>query len=173
MIKKPNQKQKEKPTRKPSRPYFSSGPCVKRPEWSVDVLKDTALGRSHRSDIGLQKLNEVIKRSSDLLKLPKGYKLAIVPASDTGAVEMALWNFIGARGVDVLSWEVFGQIWQHDITQVLNIKDVRCFEALEYGSLPDLTNLSDHGSRDVVFTWNGTTAGVKICLLYTSDAADE
>lgn len=148
-----------KPIKKPQIPNFSSGPCTKRPGWTPDVLSGACLGRSHRSKAGRAKLKEAIDRSSDMLGLPKDYLLGIVPASDTGAVEMALWSLLGARGVDVLAWESFGKGWVQDITAQLKLKDTRVFEA-DYGQIPDLSQIDF--SRDVVFTWNGTTSGVRV-----------
>lgn len=147
----------QKPTEKPNRPYFSSGPCAKRPGWSLPVLEDAALGRSHRSKIGKAKLKAVIEKSKAMLNLPEGYVLGIVPASDTGAIEMALWSLLGARGVDVLAWESFGATWAKDCKSQLKLTDLRILEA-KYGALPDLSRADF--SRDVVFTWNGTTSGV-------------
>lgn len=146
-----------KPTIKPANPCFSSGPCAKRPGWSLNALKNAALGRSHRAKIGKQKLKEVIDRSKAILGIPQDYRLGIVPASDTGAIEMAMWSLLGARGVDVLAWESFGKGWATDVKKQLKLTDVRVFEA-PYGALPDLTQVD--WSRDVVFTWNGTTSGV-------------
>jgi len=148
-----------KPSTKPANPNFSSGPCAKRPGFTVEALADACLGRSHRAKIGKAKLKEVIDRSAAMLKLPEGYRLGIVPASDTGAVEMALWSLLGARGVDALAWESFGSGWVTDIKKQLKLDDVRVFEA-DYGKLPDLASVDF--SRDVVFTWNGTTSGVRI-----------
>ncbi len=146
-----------KPLQKPDNPCFSSGPCAKRPGWSLACLGDAAVGRSHRAKIGKDKLQEVIARSKQLLSLPEGYVLGIVPASDTGAIEMAMWSLLGARGVDVLAWESFGSTWVKDITNQLKLEDLRRFET-DYGALPDLTQVD--WARDVVFTWNGTTSGV-------------
>ncbi len=146
-----------KPTQKPANPRFSSGPCAKRPGWSLDALKDAALGRSHRAKVGKTKLKEVIDRSKAILGIPADYRLGIVPASDTGAIEMAMWSLLGARGVDVFAWESFGSTWAGDIKKQLKLKDVRNFNA-GYGALPDLSQAD--WSRDVVFTWNGTTSGV-------------
>lgn len=148
-----------KPTTKPNNPCFSSGPCAKRPGWSLSALEGAALGRSHRAKVGKVKLKEVIDRSAALLNLPEGYVLGIVPASDTGAVEMALWSMLGARGVDVLAWEAFGKGWAADAKKQLKLSDLRVFEA-PYGELPDLAQVD--WSRDVVFTWNGTTSGVRV-----------
>jgi phosphoserine aminotransferase len=147
----------KEPVLKPSRPSFSSGPCVKRPGWSPAVLSEAFVGRSHRSVPGKAKLAEVIDRSRKLLGLPAEYRLGIVPASDTGAVEMVLWSVLGARGVDMLAWESFGAGWVTDVVKQLKLPDVRRLEA-EYGSLPDLRSVDS--DRDVVFTWNGTTSGV-------------
>jgi phosphoserine aminotransferase len=146
-----------KPIHLPKNPCFSSGPCAKRPGWSLDALKSAALGRSHRAKIGKTKLADVIERSKRILGIPAGYLLGIVPASDTGAIEMALWSMLGARGVDVLAWESFGSGWAADCKGQLKLKDLRIFKA-EYGNLPDLTQAD--WTRDVVFTWNGTTSGV-------------
>jgi phosphoserine aminotransferase len=147
----------KEPSIKPSRPYFASGPCAKRPGWSVDALSGAFVGRSHRSAFGKARLAEVIERSRVLLGVPSDYRVGIVPASDTGAVEMVLWSVLGARGVDMLSWESFGATWVTDVTKQLKLPDVRRFEA-DYGSLPDLAQVDT--DRDVVFTWNGTTSGV-------------
>jgi phosphoserine aminotransferase len=148
-----------KPTQTPKNPCFSSGPCAKRPGWSLDVLKDAALGRSHRAKIGKSKLAEVIERSRKALGIPAAYVLGIVPASDTGAVEMALWSLLGERGVDVLAWESFSSGWAGDCKNQLRLKDLRVFKA-DYGKLPDLHQVD--WARDVVFTWNGTTSGVRV-----------
>ncbi len=146
-----------RPERKPNRALFSSGPCAKRPGWSPSVLADAWTGRSHRAAGGKAKLKEVIDRSRAILGIPDDYRLAIVPASDTGAVEMALWSLLGARGVDMLAWESFGKGWVADVTGQLKLDDVRVLEA-DYGALPDLDRVDP--DRDVVFTWNGTTSGV-------------
>ena len=143
-----------KPTMRPARPDFSSGPCAKRPGWTPEVLKDAAVGRSHRSKLGKKKIVEAVDRTRNLLGIPADYRIAIVPASDTGAVEMALWSLLGARGVDMLTWESFGAGWVSDVAKQLKLKDVRIFEA-PYGQLPDLSQVKP--DRDVVFTWNGTT----------------
>ena len=148
-----------KPSRRPERPNFSSGPCAKRPGWSPAVLGNALLGRSHRARAGIAKLNAVLDRTRALLDLPADFRLAIVPASDTGAFEMALWSLLGARGVDVLAWESFGLGWELDVVKQLKIEDVRVLKA-DYGSLPDLGQVG--GDRDVVFTWNGTTSGVRV-----------
>ncbi len=148
-----------KPTRRPANPCFSSGPCAKRPGWSPEVLNGALLGRSHRSRPGLARLVEVIERSRAILQMPADYRLGIVPASDTGAVEMALWSLLGARGVDLLSWESFGEGWVSDVTKQLKLPDVRLLDA-PYGSLPDLAAVDP--DRDTVFVWNGTTSGVRV-----------
>ena len=147
-----------KPERKPRRPHFSSGPCAKRPGWSLDVLRDAAVGRSHRAKIGKERLKAVIDRSKAVLRMPADYRLGIVPGSDTGAVEMALWSLLGARPVDVLAWESFGAGWVTDVTKQLKC-DARTFTA-DYGELPDLSQVDC--ARDVVFPWNGTTSGVRV-----------
>ncbi len=148
-----------KPTLKPVNPNFSSGPCAKRPGWSPAVLADALTGRSHRSKPGLAKINEAMALSRDLLGLPEDYRIGIVPASDTGAVEMALWSLLGARGVDVLVWESFSSDWAKDVKEQLKLDDVRIMEA-GYGQLPDLGAVDF--TRDVVFAWNGTTSGVRV-----------
>jgi len=148
-----------KPSLRPSSANFSSGPCAKRPGWSVDQLKDAALGRSHRSKIGKSKLGEVLDRSRKLLGLPADYRIGIVPASDTGAVEMAMWSLLGSRPVEMLAWESFGSDWITDVVKQLKLKDAKSTTA-DYGKLPDLAAV-DFNS-DVVFTWNGTTSGVRV-----------
>jgi phosphoserine aminotransferase len=147
-----------KPARRPQRPEFSSGPCAKRPGWSLSALSGALLGRSHRAKVGKDRLQVVIERSRALLGLPDGWRLAIVPASDTGAMEMAMWSLLGERPVDVLTWESFGQEWATDATQQLRL-DARVLSA-PYGQLPDLAAV-DFG-HDVIFTWNGTTSGVRV-----------
>lgn len=149
----------QKPNLRPVVPHFSSGPCAKRPGWSPENLKQAALGRSHRAKEGKAKLAEVIDRSRRLLGVPTDYRLGIVPASDTGAVEMALWSLLGPRPVDLLGWESFGIEWVNDVTKQLKLKDVRPITA-PYGRLPDLSQVD--WSHDVVFTWNGTTSGVRV-----------
>lgn len=149
-----------KPAQKPAVAHFSSGPCAKRPGWSIDALKGAATGRSHRAKIGKAKLEEVITRTRAILGVPADYRIGIVPASDTGAVEMAMWSLLGARGVDMLAWESFGQDWITDVAKQLKLDDVRTFTA-DYGKLPDLSKV-DTVNRDVVFTWNGTTSGVRV-----------
>lgn len=147
------------PQTRPQRPHFSSGPCAKRPGWTPDALSDALLGRSHRSKPGKEKLAAVIDRTRTILGIPDTHRIAIVPASDTGAVEMALWSLLGARGVDLLAWESFGKGWVTDVVKQLKLEDVRVMEA-DYGRLPDLT--ATDPARDIVFTWNGTTSGVRV-----------
>jgi len=147
-----------KPVRRPTRPEFSSGPCAKRPGWSLDALKGALVGRSHRAKAPRQRLQAVIERSKALLGLPAGWRLGIVAASDTGAVEMALWSLLGPRPVDVLAWESFGQEWVTDVTKQLRL-DARV-HAAPYGALPDLRQVDF--ARDVIFPWNGTTSGVRV-----------
>ena len=148
-----------KPAVRPSNPNFSSGPCSKRPGWSPAALAGALVGRSHRSAPGKARLGEVIERTRSLLGVPADYRIGIVPASDTGAVEMALWGLLGARGVDALVWESFGASWATDLRDQLGIEDLRLLEA-GYGALPDLGRVD--WSRDVVFVWNGTTSGVRL-----------
>jgi phosphoserine aminotransferase len=147
------------PTTKPSVPYFSSGPCAKRPGWSVTNLENACVGRSHRSKDGRAKLGEVIERSKRILGIPADYRLGIVPASDTGAVEMALWSLLGKLPVDILAWESFGQEWVKDVVDELKLADINLLKA-PYGSLPDLSKVNFN--HDVVFLWNGTTSGVRV-----------
>lgn len=146
------------PSVKPNSPNFSSGPCAKRPGYSVSALDTASLGRSHRSSLGKKLLKQVCEETAELLGLPAGYRVGVVPASDTGAMEMAMWSLLGERGVDVLAWESFGKGWVTDITKQLKV-DARAMEA-DYGQLPKLSEVDF--SRDVVFTWNGTTSGVKV-----------
>lgn len=148
-----------KPSQKPKNPCFSSGPCAKRPGWSLDVLKDAALGRSHRAKLGKAKLAEVITKSKAILGMPQDYVLGIVPASDTGAIEMAMWSMLGPRGVDVFAWESFGSTWASDCKGQLKLKDLNVYKA-DYGKLPDLSKAN--WEHDVIFTWNGTTSGVRV-----------
>ena len=148
-----------KPDVRPEIPHFSSGPCAKRPGWSLDNLRSAFLGRSHRAKDGKARLLRAIDETRAMLRLPEDYICAIMPASDTGAFEAALWSMLGARGVDVLAWESFGKGWVTDITKQLKLEDVRLLEA-EYGALPDLSAVDF--SRDVIFTWNGTTSGVRV-----------
>ncbi|WP_287083377.1 phosphoserine transaminase, partial [Mesorhizobium sp.] len=148
-----------KPGLRPANPNFSSGPCAKRPGWSVEALTNAALGRSHRAKIGKTKLEQAIELTREVLQIPADYRIGIVPASDTGAVEMALWSLLGQRGVDMIAWESFGSGWVTDVVKQLKLADVRRIEA-GYGALPDLTKIDF--DRDVVFTWNGTTSGVRV-----------
>ncbi|MFT3829229.1 MAG: phosphoserine transaminase [Opitutaceae bacterium] len=148
-----------KPTVKPANPNFSSGPCSKRPGYALSALPTDILGRSHRSSLGKSRLAKSITETKALLGVPADYRVGIVPASDTGAFEMAMWTMLGARGVDVFHWESFGEGWLTDIRKQLKLSDVREFAA-PYGQLPDLGQYD--GSRDCVFTWNGTTGGVRV-----------
>ena len=148
-----------KPASRPHVPHFSSGPCAKRPGWSAQNLKDAALGRSHRAKIGKTKLKLAIDLTRDVLEVPADYRIGIVPASDTGAVEMALWSLLGARPVTTLAWESFGEGWVSDIVKELKLKDVTNLNAA-YGEFPDLSKVDP--KSDVVFTWNGTTSGVRV-----------
>jgi len=148
-----------RPDIRPANPNFSSGPCTKRPGFTLDALSGAFLGRSHRAAAPKARLAEVIDRSRAILGMPEDWRLGIVPASDTGAVEMALWSMLGARGVDVLAWESFGAGWANDITKQLKLPEVRLLNA-EYGALPNLDAVDF--TRDVVFTWNGTTSGVRV-----------
>ncbi len=145
---------------RPANPLFSSGPCAKRPGWSLAALEGALLGRSHRAKDPKAKLAEVIERSKAILGMPADWRLGIVPASDTGAVEMALWSLLGARGVDILAWESFSKDWATDVVKQLRLTDARVVEA-PYGRLPDLAQV-DAANRDVVFVWNGTTSGVRL-----------
>ena len=147
------------PAVKPANPNFSSGPCAKRPGWTVEALSKALVGRSHRAKPAKARIEKAIALTRELLEVPADYLIGIVPASDTGAVEMALWSLLGERGVDVLSWESFGAGWVTDIVKQLKLKDVRTIEA-DYGQLPDLTQVDT--DRDVIFTWNGTTSGVRV-----------
>lgn len=148
-----------KPDLRPNNTHFSSGPCSKRPGWSLEALADAPLGRSHRAKVGKAKLKQAIDLTREILNVPADYRIGIVPASDTGAVEMALWSLLGERGVDMLAWESFGAGWVTDVVKQLKLKDVRKLEA-PYGELPDLAQVDF--DRDVVFTWNGTTSGVRV-----------
>jgi phosphoserine aminotransferase len=148
-----------KPASRPANPQFSSGPCAKFPGWSLDHLKGAPLGRSHRAKPGKAKLAEAIDKTRAILGVPADYLIGIVPASDTGAVEMAMWNLLGARGVDMVSWESFGDGWVTDAVKQLKLADCRTIKA-PYGQLPDLKQIDFN--RDVVFTWNGTTSGVRV-----------
>jgi phosphoserine aminotransferase len=144
---------------RPAVPHFSSGPCAKRPGWSLSALTDALLGRSHRSKIGKAKLKRAIELTREVLEVPADYRIGIVPASDTGAVEMALWSLLGARPVTMLAWESFGEGWVSDVAKELKLKDVTVLKA-PYGELPDLAKVD--WASDVVFTWNGTTSGVRV-----------
>jgi phosphoserine aminotransferase len=148
-----------RPAARPRVPHFSSGPCAKRPGYSLDNLKGAALGRSHRAKEGKAKLKLAIDKTRDILGVPADYLIGITPASDTGAFEMAMWSMLGQRPVDVLAWESFGEGWVSDIAKELKLKDVRSFKA-PYGELPDLTQVDFR--NDVIFTWNGTTSGVRV-----------
>ena len=147
------------PAKKPANPNFSSGPCAKRPGYSLDNLKGAPLGRSHRAKVGKVKLKRAIDLTREVLGVPADYRIGIVPASDTGAVEMAMWSLLGARGVDMLAWESFGEGWVTDVAKQLKLKDARILKA-GYGDLPDLSQVNF--DNDVVFTWNGTTSGVRV-----------
>ena len=147
------------PAVRPARPFFSSGPCAKRPGWTPEALNGALLGRSHRSKPGKAKLKDAIDRTRSLLGIPADYRVGIVPASDTGAVEMALWSLLGPRPVDCFAWESFGEDWVTDTIKQLKIKDSRIFKA-DYGALPDLTKADP--THDIVFLWNGTTSGVRV-----------
>ncbi len=147
------------PSVRPRVPHFSSGPCAKRPGWSLQALTDAALGRSHRAKLGKAKLKRAIDLTREVLEVPADYRIGIVPASDTGAIEMALWSLLGARPVTMLAWESFGEGWVTDVQKELKLKDVTLLKA-GYGELPDLRRVD--WSTDVVFTWNGTTSGVRV-----------
>jgi phosphoserine aminotransferase len=148
-----------KPAQRPTVPHFSSGPCAKRPGWNPQNLKDAALGRSHRAKLGKAKLKQAIELTREVLEVPANYKIGIVPASDTGAVEMALWSLLGARPVTTIAWESFGEGWVSDILKELKLKDVTQLHA-GYGDLPDLSKVDC--DTDIIFTWNGTTSGVRV-----------
>ena len=148
-----------KPELRPANSQFSSGPCTKRPGWSLENLKDAPLGRSHRAPAGKSKLKSAIDMTREILGLPDDYRIGIVPASDTGAMEMAMWSLLGARGVDMVSWESFGAGWVADVTKQLKLDDINSIDA-PYGELPDFGKVDF--DRDVVFTWNGTTSGVRV-----------
>ena len=147
------------PAVKPANPNFSSGPCAKRPGWTVEALSKALVGRSHRAKPAKARIERAIALTRELLEVPADHLIGIVPASDTGAVEMALWSLLGERGVDVLAWESFGSGWVTDIVKQLKLKDVRTLEA-PYGQLPNLRDVDT--DRDVIFTWNGTTSGVRV-----------
>ena len=146
---------------RPTTPHFSSGPCAKRPGWNLQKLTDALLGRSHRSKIGKAKLKRAIELTREVLEVPADYRIGIVPASDTGAVEMALWSMLGARPVTMLAWESFGEGWVSDVSKELKLKNVTVLKA-GYGELPDLAKVDP--ASDVVFTWNGTTSGVRVAV---------
>ena len=148
-----------KPNVRPLVPHFSSGPCAKRPGWNLENLKHALVGRSHRSKPGKARLKQAIDLTRELLNVPAAFRVGIVPASDTGAVEMAMWSLLGARGVDILAWESFGEGWVTDAVKQLKLKDARVLKA-PYGELPKLSEVDF--ARDVVFTWNGTTSGVRV-----------
>jgi len=148
-----------RPAVRPARPFFSSGPCAKRPGWTPKALSDACLGRSHRSKPGKAKLKEAIDRTRAVLRIPADYRIGIVAGSDTGAVEMALWSLLGPRPVDVLAWESFGEDWVTDISKQLKLKDTRILKS-PYGELPDLKQTDPN--HDIVFLWNGTTSGVRV-----------
>jgi phosphoserine aminotransferase len=148
-----------KPAARPLVPHFSSGPCPKRPGWTLDALAEAALGRSHRAKIGKTKLKRAIDLTREVLELPADYRVGIVPASDTGAVEMAMWSLLGARPVTMLAWESFGEGWVTDVTKQLKLANVTVLSA-DYGALPDLSKVD--WTNDVVFAWNGTTSGVRV-----------
>ncbi len=147
------------PELRPANTHFSSGPCSKRPGWSLEALSDAALGRSHRAKVGKSKLKQAIDLTREVLEVPADYRIGIVPASDTGAVEMALWSLLGSRGVDMVAWESFGSGWVSDVVKELKLPDTRKFVA-DYGKLVDFSKVDF--DRDVVFTWNGTTSGVRV-----------
>jgi phosphoserine aminotransferase len=149
----------KKPDKKPSNPNFSSGPTTKRPNWLINNLEGALLGRSHRADECKERLKEVITKSKSILNLPEDYLVGIMPGSDTGALEAAMWSLLGNRGIDVLAWENFGKDWVIDVVDELKIED-RNVHLSDYGTLPDLTKVNF--SRDVIFTWNGTTSGVRV-----------
>jgi len=148
-----------KPSNKPSNPNFSSGPCAKRPGWELSVLKNTPIGRSHRSTECKDRLKQAIVKSKQILKLPDSYSLAIMTGSNTGALEAAMWSLLGCKGVDVLAWENFGKDWVIDVLEQLKIENVNSYVS-DYGKLPDLSKVNF--KNDVIFTWNGTTAGVRV-----------
>ena len=148
-----------KPTVRPRVPHFSSGPCAKRPGWSLQALSDAFLGRSHRSKPGKAKLKRAIDLTREVLQVPADYRIGIVPASDTGAVEMALWSLLGPRPVTMLAWESFGEGWVSDVAKQLKLKNASVLKA-DYGELPDLGKIDPN--NDIVFTWNGTTSGVRV-----------
>jgi len=148
-----------KPAIKPNNPNFSSGPCSKRPGYSLDALQIDTLGRSHRSALGKQALGRVCQETAEILGLPEGYRVGVVPASDTGAMEMIMWSLLGARPVDIFAWESFGKGWLTDALKQLKLQDLHSYTA-DYGALPDMSQANPE--HDCVFTWNGTTSGVRV-----------
>src|SRR6202161_1551305 len=148
-----------KPASRPHVPHFSSGPCAKRPGWGLQALNNAFVGRSHRAKIGKARLKRAIDLTREVLEVPADYRIGIVPASDTGAVEMALWSLLGARPVTAISWESFGETWTGDVINQLKLKDVTKLAAT-YGEIPDLSKVDP--ASDIVFTWNGTTSGVRV-----------
>src|ERR1700704_1714202 len=147
------------PGLRPAIPHFSSGPCAKRPGWSLQALTDAALARSHRAKLGKGKLKRAIDLTREILEVPADYRIGIVPASDTGAVEMVMWSMLGARPVTMLAWESFGEGWVTDVVKQLKLKDATVLKA-GYGELPDLSKVDP--ASDIVFAWNGTTSGVRV-----------
>src|SRR3984893_15372303 len=147
------------PAVRPNVPHFSSGPCAKRPGWSLQALSAAFVGRSHRAKTGKARLKRAIDLTREVLGVPADYRIGIVPASDTGAVEMALWSLLGGRPGTMLAWESFGEGWVSDVQKELKLKDVTLLKA-GYGELPDL--MAVDWSTDLVFTWNGTTSGVRV-----------
>jgi phosphoserine aminotransferase len=148
-----------RPQTRPANPHFSAGPCAKRPGWSLEALHGALVGRSHRAADAKARINTVIEKSREILRIPPDYRIGIMPGSNTGAFEAAMWSLLGARGTDILAWESFGKTWTKDAVEQLKLADVNVYEA-DYGQLPDLTRVSF--DRDVVFTWNGTTSGVRL-----------
>ena len=148
-----------RPAARPARAEFSSGPCAKRPGWSLEKLKGAPLGRSHRARAGKARLERAIELTRSVLQVPADWRIGVVPASDTGAVEMAMWSLLGARGVELLAWESFGEGWVTDAVKQLKLKDARVLKC-GYGDIPDLASVNF--DNDVVFTWNGTTSGVRV-----------
>ncbi len=157
-----------RPLVKPIRPEFSSGPCAKRPKWSLNTLNNSALGRSHRHKIAKSKLQQLIDTTKSILKIPKDYLVGIVPGSDTGAIEIAMWNLLGPRPVNMLVWDSFSSDWANDIETQLKLENARIYK-VDYGKLPDLNKIQFKG--DIVFNWNGTTAGVCVPNANWIDAA--
>ena len=149
----------EKPTKKPNNPNFSSGPCAKRPGWKIENLINANTGRSHRSGEAKLKLKLVIDKSKEILNLPNDYVVGILPGSDTGALEASLWSLLGSKGVDILAWENFGKDWIKDVLNQLQLSNLNIHD-VNYGDFPDLTKVNF--KNDVIFTWNGTTSGVKV-----------